>query len=72
MRRLLQSATSNTLGPDIITDGEIRRESYSNKFANALAGVDPHKEGVLKLINAGQTRSIPVPLFSGLARDASG
>jgi 5-methyltetrahydropteroyltriglutamate--homocysteine methyltransferase len=55
-------------GLDIITDGEIRRESYSNKFANALAGVDAHKEGALKLINAGQTRSIPVPLFSGPAR----
>ncbi len=32
-------------GLDIITDGEIRRESYSNRFANALAGIDienPH------------------------------
>ncbi|MFZ0677215.1 5-methyltetrahydropteroyltriglutamate--homocysteine methyltransferase [Candidatus Binatus sp.] len=55
-------------GLDIITDGEIRRESYSNKFANALAGVDGHKEGALKLVHAGQTRSIPVPLFSGPAR----
>jgi 5-methyltetrahydropteroyltriglutamate--homocysteine methyltransferase len=27
-------------GVDIITDGEIRRESYSNRFATALAGVD--------------------------------
>jgi 5-methyltetrahydropteroyltriglutamate--homocysteine methyltransferase len=27
-------------GIDIITDGEIRRESYSNRFANALAGID--------------------------------
>ena len=27
-------------GIDIITDGEIRRESYSNHFANSLAGVD--------------------------------
>jgi 5-methyltetrahydropteroyltriglutamate--homocysteine methyltransferase len=27
-------------GIDIITDGEIRRESYSNRFATALAGVD--------------------------------
>ena len=32
-------------GVDIITDGEIRRESYSNKFANALDGIDrePHR-----------------------------
>lgn len=28
-------------GIDIITDGEIRRESYSNHFASALEGVDP-------------------------------
>src|SRR6516165_1682427 len=27
-------------GIDIITDGEIRRESYSNRFATALSGVD--------------------------------
>ena len=27
-------------GTDIITDGEIRRESYSNRFATALEGID--------------------------------
>src|SRR5262245_57585292 len=27
-------------GLDIITDGEIRRESYSNRFATALDGLD--------------------------------
>src|SRR6476620_2925602 len=27
-------------GTDIVTDGEIRRESYVNHFANALDGVD--------------------------------
>src|SRR5437660_6001846 len=27
-------------GIDIITDGEIRRESYSNRFATALEGMD--------------------------------
>ena len=27
-------------GIDIITDGEIRRESYSNRFATALEGID--------------------------------
>jgi 5-methyltetrahydropteroyltriglutamate--homocysteine methyltransferase len=27
-------------GVDIITDGEIRRESYSNRFATALEGID--------------------------------
>ena len=33
-------------GLDIITDGEIRRESYSNRFATALDGVDLEKHGV--------------------------
>jgi 5-methyltetrahydropteroyltriglutamate--homocysteine methyltransferase len=28
------------VGLDILTDGEIRRESYSNRFATALAGMD--------------------------------
>ena len=32
-------------GIDIITDGEIRRESYSNRFATALDGVDIDKPG---------------------------
>ena len=27
-------------GIDIVTDGEIRRESYSNRFALALEGID--------------------------------
>src|ERR671928_2094814 len=27
-------------GVDILTDGEIRRESYSNRFATALEGLD--------------------------------
>jgi 5-methyltetrahydropteroyltriglutamate--homocysteine methyltransferase len=32
-------------GLDIITDGEIRRESYSNRFATALEGVDIDNPG---------------------------
>ncbi len=32
-------------GLDIITDGEIRRESYSNRFATALSGVDIDNPG---------------------------
>jgi len=32
-------------GIDIITDGEMRRESYSNRFATALDGVDIDKPG---------------------------
>src|SRR5262245_57668851 len=32
-------------GLDIITDGETRRESYSNRFATALEGVDIDNPG---------------------------
>jgi 5-methyltetrahydropteroyltriglutamate--homocysteine methyltransferase len=33
-------------GIDIVTDGEIRRESYSNRFATRLAGLDVDNPGV--------------------------
>ena len=49
-------------GIDIITDGEIRRESYSNRFANALAGIDRERRGEI----VGRTGNrIPVPLVTG-------
>src|SRR4051794_35981443 len=32
-------------GLDVVTDGEIRRESYSNHFATALGGVDIDNPG---------------------------
>ena len=32
-------------GLDIVTDGEMRRESYSNRFATALEGVDIDNPG---------------------------
>jgi 5-methyltetrahydropteroyltriglutamate--homocysteine methyltransferase len=35
-------------GIDIITDGEIRRESYSNRFATALEGIDLEHPGQVK------------------------
>jgi len=35
-------------GIDIVTDGEIRRESYSNRFATALEGVDVETPGVIR------------------------
>ncbi|MEZ5853871.1 MAG: uroporphyrinogen decarboxylase family protein [Hyphomicrobiaceae bacterium] len=35
-------------GIDVITDGEIRRESYSNHFATTLDGVDFHKPGIVE------------------------
>src|SRR5271167_853611 len=32
-------------GIDIVSDGEQRRESYSNRFATALEGIDTEKPG---------------------------
>jgi len=51
-------------GIDILTDGEIRRESYSNHFTTALEGIDAEKPGLL--VRAG--RSIPVPRVVGRIR----
>src|SRR5215468_11806601 len=34
-------------GLDIITDGEMRRESYSNHFATALDGLDLENPGTI-------------------------
>lgn len=38
-------AEQDRLGLDIVTDGEARRESYSNRFANALEGIDHERSG---------------------------
>ncbi len=45
-------------GIDIISDGEIRRESYSNRFATALDGVDAATPGVIRN-RAGQETVVP-------------
>jgi 5-methyltetrahydropteroyltriglutamate--homocysteine methyltransferase len=42
-------------GLDIITDGEMRRESYSNRFATALAGVDIENPGTTINRSGGQS-----------------
>jgi 5-methyltetrahydropteroyltriglutamate--homocysteine methyltransferase len=34
-------------GIDIITDGEMRRESYSNRLATALAGIDSEHPAII-------------------------
>lgn len=52
-------------GLDIITDGEIRRESYSNRFATALEGVDIDNPGVA-LDRSGHPN--PVPRIVGKIR----
>ncbi|HLH78565.1 MAG TPA: cobalamin-independent methionine synthase II family protein [Candidatus Binataceae bacterium] len=54
-------------GVDILTDGELRRESYSNRFANALSGIDPSRPG--HVIGRDASRPpIEVPLISGPVR----
>src|SRR6267154_2790754 len=45
-------------GLDIITDGEIRRESYSNRFATALDGVDLDNPGSA-LDRSGHANPVP-------------
>src|SRR6185369_16338209 len=42
---LLAVRAQERAGLDIITDGEMRRESYSNRFATALDGVDIDNPG---------------------------
>ena len=42
---LLAIRAQELAGLDIITDGEMRRESYSNRFATALSGVDLENPG---------------------------
>lgn len=42
---LLAIRDQENAGIDIITDGEVRRESYSNRFATALEGVDLDNPG---------------------------
>jgi 5-methyltetrahydropteroyltriglutamate--homocysteine methyltransferase len=52
-------------GLDIVTDGEIRRESYSNRFATALEGIDIDNPGVA-LDRSGHPN--PVPRIVGKIR----
>jgi 5-methyltetrahydropteroyltriglutamate--homocysteine methyltransferase len=52
-------------GVDIVTDGEMRRESYSNRFATALDGVDLDNPGVA-LDRTGHEN--PVPRVVGAIR----
>src|SRR5580704_9321450 len=45
-------------GLDIITDGEQRRESYSNRFATALDGIDVERPGTV-INRSGKPISVP-------------
>src|SRR4249919_841881 len=54
----LAVADMERAGVDVITDGEMRRESYSNRFATALDGVDLDQPGVA-LDRTGHENPVP-------------
>ena len=62
---LLAIRDQERAGLDIITDGEMRRESYSNRFATALEGVDVDNPGTA-LDRSGHPN--PVPRVAGKVR----
>src|SRR5437868_13774405 len=62
---LLAIRDMEAAGIDIITDGEMRRESYSNRFATALEGVDIHNPGTT--INRTGVKAV-VPRVAGPIR----
>jgi len=62
---LLAIRDQERAGLDIITDGEMRRESYSNRFATALEGVDIDNPGTA-LDRSGHPN--PVPRVAGKVR----
>lgn len=62
---LLAIRDQERAGLDIISDGEQRRESYSNRFATALEGVDRENPGST-LNRSG--KPIPVPRVTGRIR----
>jgi 5-methyltetrahydropteroyltriglutamate--homocysteine methyltransferase len=62
---LLAIRDQERAGLDIVTDGEIRRESYSNRFATALEGVDIDNPGTA-LDRSGHPN--PVPRVTGKIR----
>jgi 5-methyltetrahydropteroyltriglutamate--homocysteine methyltransferase len=62
---LLAIRAQEEAGLDIVTDGEIRRESYSNRFATALEGVDVDSPGTA-LDRSGHPN--PVPRIVGPVR----
>jgi 5-methyltetrahydropteroyltriglutamate--homocysteine methyltransferase len=62
---LLAIRAQEDAGLDIVSDGEIRRESYSNRFATALEGVDLDHPGTA-LDRSGHSN--PVPRIVGRIR----
>src|ERR1700739_4303546 len=59
---ILAIRDQESAGPAIFTDAEQRRESYSNRFATALDGIDIENPGTVINRNG---RAIPVPRITG-------
>jgi 5-methyltetrahydropteroyltriglutamate--homocysteine methyltransferase len=68
---LLAIRAQEAAGLDIITDGEIRRESYSNRFATALEGVDIDNPAARSTARAIRTRCRASSARSAQARGRS-
>ena len=64
-----RSPTRSAPGVDIVTDGEIRRESYSNRFATALEGLDIDNPAMVPG-RAGGTNAVPRVVGPGPAHAA--
>ena len=62
---LLAIRAQERAGLDILTDGEMRRESYSNRFATALEGVDLENPGT---VTSRSGHSVTVPRITGKIR----
>jgi 5-methyltetrahydropteroyltriglutamate--homocysteine methyltransferase len=56
---LLAIRDQERAGIDIVTDGEMRRESYSNRFATALEGVDIDNPGMAPARRPGVFQPVP-------------
>jgi 5-methyltetrahydropteroyltriglutamate--homocysteine methyltransferase len=61
---LLAIRDQELAGIDTITDGEMRRESYSNRFGTSLTGIDTENPYVRKV----ESFEIPVPRIVGAIR----
>src|SRR5277367_5621513 len=55
---ILAIRAQEVAGLDILTDGEMRRESYSNRFATALSGLDLDNPGKI-VSRTGHEASVP-------------
>ncbi|HSR96276.1 MAG TPA: hypothetical protein VLM79_04355, partial [Kofleriaceae bacterium] len=61
----LAIADMERAGLDIVSDGEIRRESYFNRFATALSGIDIDQPGIVRNRNG---KEVAVPRVVGKVR----